>query len=144
MSDLGNFHLFPLFHIYEGNRHIAAVFFTWTKILYLFIVSPGDKPGLKKTVQSVLGDLWHVNVEYPKDIEQAMRNIERLIAGERAKPGIVFTNVTTNLGIECPVIATRLDEFQLPGLDWQRLGVTYLCEQFSTFDDKLIEMVKMS
>jgi len=144
LGDLSNFHLFPLFHIAEGNRHILAVFLSWSKILYLFIVSPGDKPGLKKSVQSVLGDLWAVNVEYPKDIEQATRNAERLIAGERSKPGIVFANLAANLVLECPVIQTRLDEFQLPGLDWQRLGVTYLCEQFANFDERLVDMVKMS
>lgn len=143
LKDLKNLNHFYLMHVQTGVRSIWMLFSAANLTIFVYILMPGhnpEKPSMQKIIRDALNTQdWACQTIYPKNQDQALRLIDKTLVQEKnGQHSIVVFSSEQSLdylikhGLNCldrefPAIRIGCPKYTLPSLDWQKIGIQYLC-----------------
>lgn len=139
-----------------GVRSIWVLLQPMAMLAEVFIIVPGqgEKPSMQRILREYLQ--WPeviVNTQYPKREDQLMRLLEKTLK-EVNRASVVY--LSTNKAIkdlkkslpslfnDFPVITLKHPGFELPALDWQRLGLQHICECYQESSEYLEQQIGLA
>jgi DNA polymerase epsilon subunit 1 len=144
LSALSHLHCAYLINASKGVRSVWALFLPMYKKVLLYIAAPGqvDKNSYSNVVKESISE-WETICEYKKENRDCLKELSKILSGE-TRLVLLTGGIYNELIAECPRIYVGQGTFEMPALDWQRMTIRYLCEQFLASKNLLNERIGLA